>query len=148
MHFFTHRNILHYNTNALYKEVSPILNVDGTKPIYIQIAEWLETEILSDRFATDEKVLSQYQLAEMFNINPATAAKGLNILADENILYKKRGLGMFVTNTAKESILNKRKNQTLKGLVQEIVVEGSRLQMEEDELIEMIRHAFREIGGK
>jgi len=128
--------------------VSPILNVDGTKPIYIQIAEWLETEILSDRFATDEKVLSQYQLAEMFNINPATAAKGLNILADENILYKKRGLGMFVTNTAKESILNKRKNQTLKGLVQEIVVEGSRLQMEEDELIEMIRHAFREIGGK
>ena len=148
MLFFTYRNILHYNTNALYKEVSPILNVDGTKPIYIQIAEWLETEILSDRFATDEKVLSQYQLAEMFNINPATAAKGLNILADENILYKKRGLGMFVTNTAKESILNKRKNQTLKGLVQEIVLEGSRLQMEEEELIEMIRHAFREMGGE
>lgn len=84
----------------------------------------------------------------MFNINPATAAKGLNILADENILYKKRGLGMFVTNTAKESILNKRRNQTLKGLIQEIVVEGSRLQIGEEELIEMIRHAYREMGGK
>ena len=78
-----------------------ILDTDGTKPIYMQISEWIETEILNGNFVVDQKVSSQYQLAEMFNINPATAAKGLTILADENILYKKRGLGMFapvVTN--------------------------------------------------
>lgn len=117
------------------------LNLDGTKPIYLQISEWLEREILNGNFGSDQKIYSQYQLAEIFNINPATAAKGLNILADENILYKKRGLGMFVAGTAKEMILNKRKNQTLKRLVQEIVLEAERLNVSKAELIDMIKAA-------
>ncbi|WP_010677508.1 GntR family transcriptional regulator [Bacillus timonensis] len=114
-------------------------NQDGTKPIYVQISEWIETEILSGAFAEDQKVFSQYQLAEMFNINPATAAKGLNLLADETILYKKRGLGMFVTPNAKQFILEKRKNQTMKNLVFELVMESERLGVSEDELINMIK---------
>ncbi|WP_066069091.1 GntR family transcriptional regulator [Neobacillus soli] len=118
-----------------------ILNLDGTKPIYLQISEWLEREILNGNFESDQKIYSQYQLAEIFNINPATAAKGLNILADENILYKKRGLGMFVASTAKEMILDKRKNQTLKRLVTEIVLEAERLKVSKQELIEMIKAA-------
>lgn len=118
-----------------------ILLGGSAKPIYIQIAEWLENEILSDNFGADEKIYSQYQLADMFNINPATAAKGLNILADENIVYKKRGLGMFVTSEAKELILTKRKNLTLKQLVLDLVAEAKHLQVGEEELIEMIRMA-------
>ncbi|WP_066249925.1 GntR family transcriptional regulator [Neobacillus drentensis] len=117
------------------------LNLDGSKPIYLQVSEWLEREILNGNFGSDQKIYSQYQLAEIFNINPATAAKGLNILADENILYKKRGLGMFVAGTAKEMILNKRKNQTLKRLVQEIVLEAERLNVSKAELIDMIKAA-------
>lgn len=112
---------------------------DGTKPIYLQISEWLETEILNGNFKSDQKIYSQYQLADMFNINPATAAKGLNILAEEQILYKKRGLGMFVSSSAKAMILNKRKNQTLKRLVLEIVIEAERLNVSKEELIEMIK---------
>ncbi|WP_017753956.1 GntR family transcriptional regulator [Calidifontibacillus oryziterrae] len=120
-----------------------ILDHDGTTPIYVQIAQWLETEILAGRILTDEKVYSQYQLAEMFNINPATAAKGLNLLADEQIVYKKRGLGMFVTAQAQEIILTKRKEQTLKKLVQQLVAEAKRLHVNEDELISMIQQASR-----
>lgn len=116
-----------------------ILNTDGTKPIYVQIAEWLETEIMNGHFKCDDKVYSQYQLAEMYTINPATAAKGLNLLADESILYKKRGLGMFVSANAKERIMEKRKNQTLKQLVIDVVLEARRLQISEDELIQMIK---------
>jgi GntR family transcriptional regulator len=123
-----------------------ILNTDGTKPIYVQIAEWLETEILSGHIKQDEKIYSQYQLADMFNINPATAAKGLNILADESILYKKRGLGMFVSTDAKEMILTKRKNQTLKHLVREIVLEAERLSVSENELLQMIKEANKGKG--
>jgi DNA-binding transcriptional regulator YhcF (GntR family) len=124
-----------------------ILNTDGTKPIYVQIAEWLETEILSGNIKQDEKIYSQYQLADMFNINPATAAKGLNILADELILYKKRGLGMFVSTDAKYIILNKRKNRTLKRLVREIVMEAERLSVSEDELLQMIKAANNKDKG-
>jgi GntR family transcriptional regulator len=124
-----------------------ILNSDSMKPIYVQIAEWLETEILSESIKADEKVYSQYQLAEMLNINPATAAKGLNILADENILYKKRGLGMFVSAEAKGMIKAKRRDQTLKSLVAELVKEAEHLQVTEEELIAMIQEAKREIRG-
>lgn len=121
--------------------VKVALNLDGTKPIYLQISEWLENEILNGNFESDQKIYSQYQLADLFNINPATAAKGLNLLADEQILYKKRGLGMFVTHDAKAIIVNKRKNQTLKRLVQEIVQEAERLNVSKQELIEMIKTA-------
>lgn len=124
-----------------------ILNSESMKPIYVQIAEWLETEILSGSIKADEKVYSQYQLAEMLNINPATAAKGLNILADENILYKKRGLGMFVSSEAKKIIAAKRRNQTLKSLVAELVREAEHLQVTEEELIAMIQEAKREMKG-
>jgi len=140
--------ILHYNSNALYqKGARAILNTNSTKPIYVQIAEWIESEILNNHFQANQKVYSQYQLAEMYTINPATAAKGLNLLVDENILFKKRGLGMFVTDEAKEIILNKRKNQTLKRLVQELVLEAKRLQMNKQELIEMIQEANDEEVG-
>ncbi len=124
------------------------LNTDGNKPIYVQIAEWLETEILGESIKGDEKMYSQYQLAEMFNINPATAGKGINILAEEEILYKKRGLGMFVSHTAKERILNKRKNEMLKHLLVELVKESEHLGIDEDELISMIRKVKNENAGK
>jgi GntR family transcriptional regulator len=120
------------------EEKGLILNMDGSKPIYLQIAEWLEREILNGNFGSDQKIYSQYQLAELFTINPATAAKGLTLLVEENILYKKRGLGMFVSPNAKEIIINKRKNQTLKKLVIEIVMEAERLEVSKEELIQMI----------
>ena len=125
-----------------------ILNTDGTKPIYVQIAEWLEIEILSGSFERDQKVYSQYQLADIFNINPATAAKGLNILVDGDVLYKKRGLGMFVSGNARERILNKRKKHTLKKLVQDLVVEGERLSISEEEVFDMIKNVKRNWEGK
>ncbi|MGM0845122.1 MAG: GntR family transcriptional regulator [Bacillota bacterium] len=125
-----------------------ILNSDSIKPIYIQIAEWLETEILGGNIEADAKVYSQYQLAEMLNINPATAAKGLNLLADDGILYKKRGLGMFVSTEAKSIILSKRKNQTLARLVEELVKEAEHLHVGEDELVEMIRSAKSKLKGE
>nr|WP_249317098.1 GntR family transcriptional regulator [Bacillus sp. FJAT-50079] len=134
---------MHYVGRRVYV----ILQSDGIKPIYVQIAEWIENEVISGSFTTDDKVYSQYQLAEMFNINPATAAKGLNILVDEQILYKKRGLGMFVLEGAKEKILRKRKNETLKGLIRELVVEASRLGVEEKELLQMIKEARRKHDG-
>jgi GntR family transcriptional regulator len=128
--------------------VGVIPNMDGTKPIYLQISEWLEREILNGNFESDQKIYSQYQLAEMFTINPATAAKGLTMLVEENILYKKRGLGMFVASNAKENIMNKRKNQTLKRLVVEIVMEAERLDVSKEELIQMIRDTNTGEAGK
>ncbi|WP_347319862.1 GntR family transcriptional regulator [Rossellomorea sp. RS05] len=116
-----------------------ILNSNSSKPIYVQIAEWIETEILSDALQADQKVYSQYQLADMLNINPATAGKGLSLLVDEEVLYKKRGLGMFVSEKAKNIILMRRKNETLGELIENLVKEAAYLNVSEDELIRLIR---------
>lgn len=121
------------------------VNLDSTSPIYIQIAEWLQHEIIADRLQTDDKVYSQYQLAELFNINPATAGKGLTILLEEQLLYKKRGLGMFVTADAKERILTRRRNETLTKMAQTLVIEAKRLLVSDEELLELIRKTQEEL---
>ncbi len=110
-------------------------------PIYVRVALWLEEEILSGRLPEEERVYSQYQLAEMFTINPATAAKGLNILAGEEIIYKKRGLGMFVAPGAVEKVRRKRREQQLGALVSQLVREAAMLGVEEEELVEIIHNA-------
>ncbi len=125
-----------------------ILNSDSIKPIYIQIAEWLEAEILKGNLIEDERIYSQYQLAEIFTINPATAAKGLNLLADEGIVYKKRGLGMFVSPHAKSYILQKRKNQILGQMIRDLVDEAVRLGVRKTELLEMIELTYQEADDR
>ncbi|WP_416149855.1 GntR family transcriptional regulator [Salipaludibacillus sp. HK11] len=134
----------------LVKGVRYLLQSDGTKPIYVQIAEWLETEILNGHLTKDDKVYSQYQLAEMFTINPATAAKGLTLLLDDEIVYKKRGLGMFVAEGAQKKILSKRKSQTLVRMIDNLVREAKFLDVPHDELVRMIKAAEsqREDGDK
>lgn len=115
------------------------LNPESMKPIYVQIAEWLEGEILAGNLKEEERIYSQYQLADMFTINPATAAKGLNMLADEKVVYKKRGLGMFVSDNAIELVRNNRKAKILKQLIFDLVLEAERLGVDEENLINLIR---------
>ena len=121
---------------------------DSDVPIYVQVAEWLENEILRGQFDPDDKMYSQYQLADLFTINPATAGKGLSILFDNNILYKKRGLGMFVTPNARDVILQKRKSEKLTILVNGIVDEAERLEVPFDELIDMLKRAKMKNTGE
>ncbi|WP_054712420.1 GntR family transcriptional regulator [Bacillus sp. JCM 19041] len=115
---------------------------DSTKPLYIQLSEWLEGEIMSGNFQSDDKIYSQYQLAEMFTINPATAAKGLTRLLDENILYKKRGLGMFVSENAAQQIQAKRRGGSLMDLVEQLVNEAQQLGVSYEELISLINASY------
>ena len=139
--------IVHYNTNALNileRRIFLNFNVDNTIPIYLQVSEWIENEILADRLHPDGKVYSQYQLAEIFNINPATAGKGLTVLVEKEILYKKRGLGMFVIGDAKQRILTTRRSDTLTKMAKEIVEEAKRLGVPDEDLIELIKHIQQE----
>lgn len=112
---------------------------ESDKPIYVQVAEWLENEILRGQFQADDKMYSQYQLADLFTINPATAGKGLSLLLDNDILYKKRGLGMFVTSEARSLILSKRKSEKFSIQIKEIIDEAERLEVSFDEVIDMLK---------
>lgn len=117
--------------------MNEILNQE--KSIYLQISEMIENDILRDVLLEDEKVPSTNELARFFKINPATAAKGVNLLVDENILYKKRGIGMFVSKGAKEAVKKKRKDRFYESFVKTLLEEASGLGISREELIEMIR---------
>ena len=95
------------------------------KSIYLQIAEMIETDILRDILLEEERVPSTNELAKLYAINPATAAKGVNILVDEGVLYKKRGIGMFVSAGAKEAILSRRKNEFYDNYVKKLLEEAA-----------------------
>ena len=113
---------------------------DSIKPIYIQIAEWLEDEILKGNIEEEEQVPSKNQFASIYKINPATANKGINILVDENILYKKRGIGMFVAAGAKKMILKKRKEVFCKEFIDKLLFEAEKLGISKDEIIKILEN--------
>ncbi|WP_275006868.1 GntR family transcriptional regulator [Promicromonospora iranensis] len=78
---------------------------DGPEPIYVQIASWIRAQVLSGELGEEEQVMSTTQFATTFRINPATAAKAFSGLVEEGILYKRRGLGMFVAPGARQKLL-------------------------------------------
>lgn len=111
------------------------------KSIYIQIKEMIESDILRDILLEEERVPSTNELAKLYAINPATAAKGINLLVDEGILYKKRGIGMFVAAGAKRKIMEKRKERFYDDYVKKLMAEAGSLGITKKELIAMIEAA-------
>lgn len=109
------------------------------KSIYLQIAESIETDILRSILLEEERVPSTNELAKLYAINPATAAKGVNILVDEGILYKKRGIGMFVAAGAKEVILNRRRSEFYDNYVKKLLEEAASIGLDRDEVVRLIQ---------
>lgn len=133
------KNIMSYE-KALCRKGCEILQelLNQEKSIYIQIKEMIETDILRDILLEEEKAPSTNELAKLYAINPATAAKGVNLLVDEGVLYKKRGIGMFVTAGAKSMIKRKRKERFFEDYMKGMLTEAASLGISKEELIDMI----------
>ncbi|HEY5561049.1 MAG TPA: GntR family transcriptional regulator [Clostridiaceae bacterium] len=115
------------------------ISLDDIKPIYLQISEGIEDDILKGILEEKEQALSTNQFAAQYQINPATAAKGINDLVEVGILYKKRGLGMFVAVGARKQILEKRKKEFFKVYITKMLIEAEKLGITKDEIFEMIK---------
>lgn len=118
--------------------------LDDRSPIYLQIARMLEDDILRESFHEEEQVPSTNELARGYNINPATAAKGINLLVADGILYKRRGIGMFVSKGAGDTVKQKRKASFYDGYVKPLVKEGTSLALTGEEITAMIQQAIGE----
>jgi GntR family transcriptional regulator len=114
------------------------LDLQEDRSIYLQIAEKIKDSILQKALEEEEQAPSTNQLAALYRINPATAGKGINLLVDEGILYKRRGIGMFVAAGAREQIRCKRKEQFFESFVQPLLNEAGRLGISAGELSAMI----------
>ncbi|MBE6823060.1 GntR family transcriptional regulator [Caproiciproducens sp. LBM24188] len=112
------------------------------KPIYLQISEKIEDAILSGAFEENTQVPSTTEISVNYKINPATALKGISLLVEEGIVYKKRGLGMFVAPGAKERIEKKRRNNFYDSYVRTLVSEAKKLGLNKKDLLEQIERGF------
>lgn len=121
-----------------------LINFDDERPIFIQIAEGLEDAILSGAFEEESQIPSITEISVNYRINPATALKGINILVDEGIVYKKRGIGMFVATGAVEKLKQKRKEQFYDNFIKKLVEEARRLNISKNEAINMLERGFED----
>jgi DNA-binding transcriptional regulator YhcF (GntR family) len=115
--------------------------LDEGAPLFAQIAERLAEEIADGGLAEGERVPSMNELAAFYRINPATAAKGLNLLADDGLLEKRRGIGMFVASGARKRLLAQRRDQFASRYVDPLLSEAARLGIGTDELVALVRES-------
>ncbi|HIT06069.1 MAG TPA: GntR family transcriptional regulator [Candidatus Scybalocola faecipullorum] len=123
-----------------------IIDPNMEKPIFIQIAEQLEDSIFTGAFPEETKIPSTNEISALLGINPHTVLKGMNILVDEEIIYKKRGLGMFVKEGAVEKILRKRQGQFYDQFIASMIEEAHKLKMTKDEIITLVERGFENEG--
>ncbi|MCY8515911.1 GntR family transcriptional regulator [Bacillus atrophaeus] len=108
-------------------------------PIFEQISKIIEDDILATVYKEGDQIISTTQISKVFQVNPATAVKGINLLVDQDILYKKRGIGMFVQNGAKARILQKRRQEFYDLFIVKLLNEAKKIELSNEDIISLIK---------
>lgn len=111
---------------------------NSERPIFLQVADEIEDSIFTGIFEEETQIPSTNEIASLWKINPHTVLKGMNVLVEQDIIYKKRGLGMFVTQGAVKKIRKKRQDNFYTDYVVKMLEEAKKLGMEHDEIIALI----------
>jgi len=109
------------------------------KPIYIQIREKIEDQIINNQLQEGDQAPSTNQLVNHYKVNHITVSKGVNQLVEDGILFKKRGIGMFVAQGAREKLVKKRKESFVEDYIVTLVQEASKLGITDEEIMDYIK---------
>ncbi|MBG6054619.1 DNA-binding transcriptional regulator YhcF (GntR family) [Salinibacterium sp. CAN_S4] len=112
--------------------------MDESRPIFTQIAEQIENDIITGVMAEESQAPSINEIAVFYRINPATALKGVNVLVDEGALYKKRGIGMFVATGAQHRLVEKRRLSFSAEFIRPLIAEAGKLGITTTQLTAML----------
>lgn len=115
-----------------------VLNFNSEIPIYLQIAQSIEDDILKGIFEEETQIPSTTEISLVYKVNPATVAKGYSQLTDSGTIYKKRGIGMFVSKGAKKALLQKRIDVFYDTHIVKLLEEAARLDISIDDIISML----------
>ncbi|UFS61179.1 GntR family transcriptional regulator [Subtercola endophyticus] len=113
--------------------------IEDGRPIFVQIAEQIENEIIDGTLPEEGQVPSTNEFAAFHRINPATAGKGVNVLVENGTLYKKRGIGMFVATGARERLLVGRRDEFEKQFIRPLVAEAAKLGITREQLVALLQ---------
>jgi DNA-binding transcriptional regulator YhcF (GntR family) len=122
--------------------------IEEGKPLFLQIAESVEDAIVGGSLAEEDRAPSTNELAAFHRINPATAAKGVNVLVDAGILYKQRGIGMFVATGARAQLLAARRAAFAERYVDPLLAEARTLELSAADLTRLIQDRAAEAANE
>lgn len=118
--------------------------MNDDRPIYLQIMEIIEDDIMSGVYSPNDIIISTTQIARLYSVNPTTAVKAISELTDKGILYKKRGIGMAVTESAKETILQERTKIFFSQSIHSFIAAATKLGITRKALAKMILEEHKE----
>lgn len=121
------------------------LDFDSGKPIFIQIADEIEEAIFTGAFPEESQIPSTTEISTTLKINPATVLKGMNRLIDASIIYKKRGVGMFVSTGAVTKITKKRRSEFYSSYVESMLIEANKLGLSKKDILTYIEQGMEEV---
>lgn len=113
--------------------------IEEGKPLFLQIAEQIEDSIVDGSLGEESQAPSTNELAAFYRINPATAAKGVAMLTDKGVLYKRRGIGMFVADGAREVLLVERRAAFADRYIDPLLTEARTLGLGAEDLADLLR---------
>lgn len=113
--------------------------IEEGRALFLQIAESVEDAILDGSLGEDTRAPSTNELAAFYRINPATAAKGVNMLVEKGVLVKRRGIGMFVAVGARDHLLTERRAAFADRFIQPLLAEARNLGLGPDDLARLVR---------
>lgn len=120
------------------------LKLENEKPIYLQLSDWISDNILSGVIGEEEQIPSTTEISVTYKVNPATALKGVNLLVEKGIIYKKRGLGMFVAKGAVAKLRAERQTDFYDSFVKTMLNEAKKLGLTKKEIIGLIERGLDE----
>jgi DNA-binding transcriptional regulator YhcF (GntR family) len=124
------------------------ISFDSLIPVYVQIAEGIEDDIISGKLTEGGPAYSQLIIARELRVNPATAAKGINLLVSKGILEKQRGASMVVAAGVLDNLLKERRDKGFRDLIINLVTEAVKINITENEILNEIKKYYKSLEGK
>ncbi len=115
-----------------------VFSFSGDQPIFRQLTVRIANEIVSGALKEGDQIPSTNEFAKQLQINPATAAKGINLLVDQKILYKKRGIGMFVAEGARAKLIQERQESFKQNYIIPLLDEATQIDLSDEHIKQLI----------
>ncbi len=119
-------------------------NLDNNIPIYLQIMERIQRDIISGRYRPGDKLPSVRELAVEAAVNPNTMQKALSELERGGLVYSQRTSGRFITED--EELLRELKKERAGRYLAEFIESMHNLGLKDDEILALLNEALKEEG--
>ena len=120
------------------------MNFDQKTPIYQQLADTIRQDILTGALKEETAIPSVRQISVEYGLNPQTVLNATQLLIQEGLLEKRRGLGMFVQKQARKQLNQSASDRFRNETVQALVEEAQMLSITQEALIELIQQTYGE----